>query len=743
MQENLAARMIVAAALVLALLAANAEAAAPKKILIVHSFGRDFAPYNPTGQAFRTRLTELLKQAVVFHEVSLDVERGELEDERPLVEYLLRRTHDARPDLVVAIANPAAHFCLRHRAQLFPDRALLVTGIDQRRLSHLQLHDGDGVVTADLDFPGVARTILTIQPDTTTVALVLGATKLEQYWADQIQRDLAPFANRLRLVPLTNLDLDGVRQRVAGLPPHSAVFYYMFAVGADGLHYESEQALAAIRDVTRAPIFGSFASQLGNGIVGGGLIDMAQFGHESAPMAVRMLAGESGGHTHVATQQPTFDWRQLQRWNLREANLPPGSVVRFRLPTLWSQYKWQLTGIGLLLFAQATLIAVLARSRRRGRRLTRELQMSEKRLALAAAAGDLGMWLWNMQTNALWATERTKEIFGFSPGCEPTYDMFYGRVHPEDRLAVDNRIATAVSGKTNFELQYRICLPDGVEKWLAACGEVTFEKGDVPASMAGIVSDITERRRTALELVHNRQELTHFGRVSTMGQLASSLAHELNQPLSAILRNAEAAEIFLRSDSPDLKELREILADIRKDDRRAGEVIDRMRGLLKRREFQAAQLDANELASEVVALARPDAEARKVALVLQPSPRPATAWGDRVQLQQVLLNLLLNGMDAINNSPLHRRTVSLQVRPHPSGVELAICDTGQGITQENLKRLFDSFFTTKPNGLGMGLAISQSIIVAHGGRITAQNNESGGATFRFALPADAPRGREA
>jgi signal transduction histidine kinase len=367
----------------LALLAASPEAAAPKRILIVHSFGRDFAPYNPTGQAFRTRLTELMNQPVVFQEVSLDVERGELEDEGPLVEYLLRRTHDSRPDLVVAIANPAALFCLRHREELFADRALLVTGVDRRRLTDFQLRKGDGVVTVDLDFPNVAQTILTIQPATTAIALVAGSTRLEQYWIDQMQRDLAPFTDRVRLLPITDQTLDGVRRRVAALPPHSAVFYYMFAVDSDGMQYENEQALTAIRASTTAPIFGSFMSQLGGGVVGGELIDMAQFGRDTAPMAVRMIAGESGGHLHLPKQPPTFDWRELQRWQIEESRLPSGARLRFRPPSLWQERRGLILAIfGIVLF-QAILITGLVFQRTRRRSAEHEMMGLSGRLLTA------------------------------------------------------------------------------------------------------------------------------------------------------------------------------------------------------------------------------------------------------------------------------------------------------------------------------------------------------------------------
>jgi C4-dicarboxylate-specific signal transduction histidine kinase len=209
----------------------------------------------------------------------------------------------------------------------------------------------------------------------------------------------------------------------------------------------------------------------------------------------------------------------------------------------------------------------------------------------------------------------------------------------------------------------------------------------------------------------------------------------LNQPLGAILRNAEAAELFLQDPSPDLEEVRAILADIRKDDQRAGEVIDRMRVLMKRREVQHSLLDLNLLAGEVISLVRPDADSRKVRLALEPVSSLPPVRGDRVQLQQVLLNLLLNAMDAVNDSAPDGRRVTVRLLAAGTQVEVAVSDTGHAIPRDKLARVFEPFFTTKPNGLGMGLAISQTIIAAHGGRLTAENNRNGGATFRVLLPA--------
>ena len=248
-------------------------------------------------------------------------------------------------------------------------------------------------------------------------------------------------------------------------------------------------------------------------------------------------------------------------------------------------------------------------------------------------------------------------------------------------------------------------------------------------------SDLTNRKQSELEIGQQRNELAHIARVSTMGQLASSLAHELNQPLSAILRNAEAAELFLQESSPDLDEVRAILADIRKDDQRAGEVIDRSRALIKRREVERGLLDVNLLAGEVVALVRTDAEARRVRLALETDPALPPVLGDRVQLQQVLLNLLLNAMDAVKDNPPAKRRVAVRARPASTTVEVTVSDEGHGIPVDELPRVFEPFFTSKPNGLGMGLVISRSIIEAHRGRLWAENNPAGGAMFTFALPA--------
>lgn len=251
---------------------------------------------------------------------------------------------------------------------------------------------------------------------------------------------------------------------------------------------------------------------------------------------------------------------------------------------------------------------------------------------------------------------------------------------------------------------------------------------------------VEQRKEVEAEVQKQRAELAHAARVSTMGHLASALAHELNQPLGAILRNAEAGELLLQKAPPDYHEIGAILSDIRQDDQRAGAVIDRMRSLLRRRELEFEQLPLKPLLDQVLGLVRAEMRARRVTLQAE-CPPDLVVRGDRVHLQQVLLNLLVNGADAMSAVPVEQRQLRLRARvTDPHAVEVAISDRGHGIPGEKLTQIFKPFLTTKSEGLGMGLAISKTIVESHGGRIWAENNPGGGATFRFTLKAagDAP-----
>jgi len=229
-------------------------------------------------------------------------------------------------------------------------------------------------------------------------------------------------------------------------------------------------------------------------------------------------------------------------------------------------------------------------------------------------------------------------------------------------------------------------------------------------------------------------ELAHVNRNTTASAWSSSIAHELNQPLGSILANAETAELILKSDKPDLAEVREILADIKRDDQRAGEVIRRLRAFLKRTPFETKDVDLNEIMAEAFKLLSSQASARNVVLYLKTAPGNLRIKGDPVQLQQVVLNLVVNSMDALAAIPYGRTVIGRTELNGGSTVEISIYDSGPGIPADKLAEVFDPFYTTKDQGMGIGLSIARTIILAHKGRIWAENQSGGGAAFHFTLP---------
>jgi len=403
--------------------------------------------------------------------------------------------------------------------------------------------------------------------------------------------------------------------------------------------------------------------------------------------------------------------------------------------TFWGLARLPITPSPYFLAILAAMAYEMSAEAHRAAQLADDLHKKEEWLDLAADSADVGLWLWDFKTNLLWATEKARVLYGFPSDGQIPFETFLSKLHSDDRDWVVEASRKCSQEGADFRHEYRIVMADGSTRWFRVLAKAFLAPTGEPERMTGVSLDITERKQTEFELQQRRNELAHVARVSTMGELAASVTHELGQPLGAILRNAEAAELFLQAPSPDLDEVRAILADIRKDDQRAGAVIDRMRSMLKRRQLAPSLLDVHLLAGDVVALARPEADARKLRLTLESASSCPPVRGDRVQLQQVLLNLLLNAMDAVNASAPDGRRVTVRVRAAGTEVEVAVSDTGLGIPMDALAHLFEPFFTTKPNGLGMGLAISRSIVQAHGGRLWADNNEAGGATFAFILPA--------
>jgi signal transduction histidine kinase len=599
-------------ALMMLMVAANGLAAAePKRVLLLHSFGPQFVPWVFMAAEFREQLFRQSPDKIDLFEASLEGARfQQTEEEAPTVDYLVNLFRARKLDVIVTIGAPAALFVQKYRGQLFPSVPLVIGGPEQRTVDYTKLTSNDAPVTVTLDFRKWIENILQVLPDTTHIAWAVGASPLERFWTEEFRRVSQPFADRISFEWFNDLRFEDMLKRVSELPPHSAVFFVDLRVDAAGVPLDRDLVLPRLRTATNAPIFSYVDNYLGQGIVGGPMMSSAELGRRMAEAAVRILKGEVPSDLRIpalALGPPQYDWRELQRWNINERQLPADSIVRFREPRVWEQYRSQIALVCGLILLQGGLISGLLFERRR--RLRAEVQ---------------------------------------------------------------------------------------------------------------------SRQRSA--------ELAHINRYSVAGELTATIAHEINQPLGAILANIETAELMVKAPAPDLQEIGEILADIRRDDERANQIIGRLRSLLKKAPFEPRHIDLNDVVSETMRFLSAWASGREVELVSFTASTPLHVKGDRIQLQQVILNLIVNAMDAMSGMPSTARKITVSTGPDGDSVNLYVSDGGSGIPPENLDKVFEPFFTTKPEGMGMGLSIARTIIAAHGGRLSAENRPVCGATFRITLP---------
>jgi PAS domain S-box-containing protein len=366
-----------------------------------------------------------------------------------------------------------------------------------------------------------------------------------------------------------------------------------------------------------------------------------------------------------------------------------------------------------------------------GARLGRRLQESERRMELASSAANLGMWAWDIVRDLIWATSKARSLLGFSESERLSGARFLSAMHPADRETVERAVREAIAKNAEFDIEYRVPGPDGKLRWIAARGRSEDGRDQ---RLLGVAVDVTERKIAEMQAAKASAELRHMTRVSMLGQLSAAIAHQLNQPLAAILGNAEAAQKMLGRDKVDLMELREICNDIVSEDHRASQIIGRLRDLYKRGDTKMEPLDLNQLIGETLDLVRPELLARHITVATDLASMLPMVEGSRVQLQQVLLNLALNAADAMSETAIEQRNLTIRTEVIPANVQMYFVDHGLGIATDDLKRIFDAFWSTKPEGMGIGLAICESIVAVHRGSITAANNAEGGATFCVKLP---------
>jgi signal transduction histidine kinase len=601
-------------AFLLASFAGSASIAAEtKRVMILHSFGRDFRPWIAYAQGIRTELDRQSPWPLEIIDQSLMTAREPDEDpEVPFVEYL-RAIFTKRPmDLIVSIGAPAAAFVQRRRQQLFPTTPTIFTAIEERRVQKTLLTEFDAVVAVSHTLPAIIENILKVLPDTKTIAVVNGNSANEKFWSEELRREFSPFADQVSFVWYDDRSFEDILKHAAALPPHSAIFWHLMSVDAAGVAHEGDTALRRLYAAANAPIFSYDGSFFGAETVGGPMHSVSNLSRMAASAAVSILGGERASDVKIPTSRfasPIFDWRLMQRWGISETTLPQGSEIYFREPSVWERYQTQILAIFAALLAQTGLIFWLLHEHRR-----RHLAETNSRNAMA--------------------------------------------------------------------------------------------------------------------------ELTAMNRRSLAGELSASIAHEVNQPLAGITTSAAAALRWLAAEPPNNDRARAALRHVVEAGHRAADVITNIRAMFAKDTNERSTLDINSVVFAVLSILRHDLQKNGVEIQADLDDRLPAVEGNKVQLQQVILNLTMNAIEAMHATQPRILKVRTELGK-PATVHVSISDTGTGIDPANVDHVFGALFTTKERGMGMGLSICKSVIENHNGRIWVTTGSMRGTTFHFELPTKA------
>jgi C4-dicarboxylate-specific signal transduction histidine kinase len=362
-----------------------------------------------------------------------------------------------------------------------------------------------------------------------------------------------------------------------------------------------------------------------------------------------------------------------------------------------------------------------------------KLQRSEAYLAEAQRLSHTGSFGWRPSTGEFLWSEETFRIFQYDRATKPTVELAFQRVHPDDAALVKQTIERAAQDGMDFDHEYRLVMPDGSVKHVHVVAHALgHESGSI--EFVGAVMDVTERKKAEEALRQAQADLAYVSRVTTMGELTASLAHEVNQPIAAAVTNANTCLRWLTRDHPDVEEARAAATRIVKDGTRAGEIISRIRLLFKKGTPQHDLVDLNEVIGEMIVLLRGETTRYSISVRTELAGDLPQVMGDRVQLQQVLMNLIMNSIDAMKDLDGTRELAIKSQRTENGQLLLSVSDTGVGLPPQRAGQIFEAFFTTKVQGTGMGLSISRSIVESHGGRLWAADNSPRGASFYLSLP---------
>jgi signal transduction histidine kinase/ABC-type uncharacterized transport system substrate-binding protein len=773
-------------------------AEARARILLVFDEDDDFPGLAGVNRSLRETFTRDLGGDVEFYSESLNLSQFTGPGYDGVLRDHFRRKYAGVPlDLIVAVMDPSVEFLLQHRA-LFPGVPIVICGAERVDLQGKTLGADVTGVVVKRDYAPTLEIALRLHPDTRNVFVVGGAARFDRRVQTVARRDFARFERRVVITYLTGLPMGELLATLSRLPPQSVIVHLTLFADKAGATFVPHDALSQVAQAANAPVYAAVDQYIGRGVVGGHVYSFDKHGQHAAEIGLRILRGEPAASIPIAEPEAyadMFDWRQLRRWGIDERQLPAGSVVRFRAPSVWNLYKWYIAGGVLLLVVQSALIAGLLVNRIQRRRAERTVaerlrfetllsQLSAELLTTPASTFDDAVERMLQRVvetldfdraalaDRVDGTPRTRHAWT-RPGIAPvparladpadfpwlSSRMTAGELVRISRLDdLPEAAATDRQSLAGRGIRALVALPllaDG-----AVVGALAFSRmrgeyawpdeltarlqllADVFANVLArrradeAVRTSEERRRQAEEeALRQRDELAHAQRVATLGVLTASIAHEISQPLSAILTNAQATLRSLAANEPKRAEIEEVLTDIAADTGRASQTIHRLRALFRKQHAERIAVDIDATIEDVLGLVRSEMVAKKIAVSYARRAALPTVLGDPIQLRQVFLNLIVNAGEAIAAMEDGTREIRITTsQPDTAQVSVAIRDSGVGVPASELEHIFEHFVSSKPEGLGLGLAISRSIVEAHGGKIWATRNDDRGLTLHVTLP---------
>jgi signal transduction histidine kinase len=706
-------------------------------VLVLYANGRLLPANVEADRALVERFAARADLSVALASEFLDSPRfGGEAYERAMADFLREKYAAAPPEVVIAGGQAALEFWLRHREEVFPGVPVVHLAVPVAWLEQLRpLPSGFVGIPIEHDVLGTIEQALRWHPAARRLVVVTDASPLGRDWGQPVRALTANLADHLTVEFLVGLPADELQRRLRDLPADAIVYSPGFFVDGSGRAFLPRDSVQLVAAASAAPVYGPFSTLVGTGIVGGRSTGFDVIGHRGAEIVLALLEGAAPASLALPAVMPTalhVDWRQLRRWGIDPQTLPGDAVVRFRTPSFWESYGRWVLGAGVVVLLQAGFIAALLVERRRRRGTAAALLQSEQHMSLAARAAGLSMWVLDVGLRRKGLQEDAPAHVAAAPGALFDFAGTLEHIHAPDRERVEEIIRGALESGEDFDVEYRVVGADGTLRWQSARGRADHGQGQ---RLLGVVSDITQRKQAEAEAAHAHAALQHLTRVALLGQLSASIAHQLNQPLASILGNAEAAQKMLQRAPVDLAELRDICDDIVAEDQRAAEVIRRLGALFRRSPPALAPLDVNELVRDTVELTRTNLLMQQVVLATTLAPDLPPLEGDRVQLQQMLLNLIVNAADAMNTVPETGRVMTISSALEANMIRLCVADRGPGIPAEAMDKLFEPFWSTKADGMGIGLAVCRSIVAAHHGTLDVVNAADGGAVFCASLPA--------